>query len=299
MRIVFAGDIVGNQALKAVCRWIERLNQEHFADFYIVNGENSAEGSGITYQQARQLLDAGVDCITLGNHSWGHWDLAKQIGREPRIVRPANVPSGWPGASSYLLERDGRQLIVLSLLGSVFMRGYLSPFTYLDNFIGEIESLHPGAAILVDFHAEATAEKQALAWNFDGRVAAVLGTHTHVQTADEHILPSGTAYISDVGMCGPRDSVIGMDIEQSLRRFVQGLPAAYRCARSPLGIRAVCLDIDHTGACRYIERIQIDEASSGDWLKTAPLIPCLENLTEIVSKEDIHEEKRDETRNHE
>lgn len=260
MRILFAGDVVGNRALLAVCHWFKSLKEQEFADFYIVNGENAAEGRGMTPHQARQLLDAGADCITLGNHAWGQWALAKTVETEHRIIRPANGPESWPGNSSVLLERGEWKLQVLSLHGNVFLKSSRCPFEYTKKFLETAN-----APVFIDFHAEATAEKQALAWRFDGKVSAVIGTHTHVQTADERILPGGTAYLTDVGMCGPQDGVIGMDVGQSLRRMADGLPAKYRCADGRLGISAVCLDIDLTGTARYIKRIQIQELFPGEW----------------------------------
>ncbi len=270
MRVIFAGDIVGNLALNAVCRWVKQLRELDQADFFIVNAENAAEGKGLSPKQAQALFDAGVDCITLGNHAWGNWSLAKTIPDTPALLRPANAPAGWPGQGVHLLEKNGLRLLVLSLLGNVFMRNCGCPFACLEEIL---QGAPADCPVLVDFHAEATAEKQALAWKFAGRVSAVIGTHTHVQTADERILPGGTALLCDVGMCGPRESVIGMDVHQALRRIVDALPASYSCAKGPLGIRAVYLDIDPVGATRYIKRIQIDENHEGEWRSAAYEFP--------------------------
>ncbi len=270
MRVLFAGDIVGNRALLAVCTWFTALRQEGFADFYIVNGENAAEGKGITPKQAEKLLEAGADCITLGNHAWGQWALAKTVETETRIIRPANAPESWPGNSSLLVSKGEMKLHVLSLQGNVFLKSSQCPFDYTKKFLMQAKG-----PVFIDFHAEATAEKQALAWRFDGKLSALIGTHTHVQTADERILPGGTAYLSDVGMCGPSDSVIGMDVSQSLRRMAEGLPARYRCAEGKLQLSACLVDIDLTGTARYIKRIQMQEQFSGEWESNRIPLPTI------------------------
>lgn len=268
MRIIFAGDIVGDSALQAVCKWFQHIKKNDLADFCLVNGENAAEGAGISPRQAGRLLDSGADCITLGNHVWGNWAVAKLMERETCIIRPGNSPSGWPGQASVVLQKGRQFLEVLSLQGAAYLNTFSCPFAYLESFLDlRKESQTPDLKIplLVDFHAEATGEKAALAHRFAGQVSAILGTHTHVQTADEQILQGYTGFISDLGMCGPKDSIIGMDIHLAMRRYVDKLPSAYKCAHGLLQIRAVMLDIDPEGACSYIERIQLDELPSGRW----------------------------------
>lgn len=267
MRVIFIGDIVGDRALRMAAAWTARLREDNEADFIIANGENAAEGSGLKVAQARLLFDSGTDCITLGNHSWGHWALSKYISQDNRIIRPGNVPQSWPGNFSLTLKKGEHQLCVVNLLGNVFMKAYASPFAFMEKFLAEHD---PQLPLIADFHAEASAEKQALARACDGALAAVLGTHTHVQTADECILPGGTGYITDVGMTGPMDSVIGMDIKLSLRRFVDQLPSSYRCAGGRMILSAVFLDIDPQGTCRYIERIQFRETEAGMWQDEIP-----------------------------
>lgn len=268
MRVIFVGDVVGDRALRMLADWCGRVKENKMADFIIVNAENAAEGRGLKSAQAALLLKNGTDCITLGNHAWGHYALTKYITQEPRIIRPANVPASWVGEASVVLEKDGLKLEVFNLLGAVFMRSYSSPFAVTEAFLQQRD---PSVPLLVDFHAEASAEKQAFAAAFDGKIAAVAGTHTHVQTADERILPGGTGFITDTGMTGPFSSVIGMDKDLSVRRFADQLPASYRCAKGPLILSAVCFDIDRNGTCGYIERIQFREKTEDEWQGHCPL----------------------------
>ena len=277
MRVIFIGDLVGGKAARAAAAWTAEVKKKACADFVIINAENAAGGRGLKRAQAAELLEAGADVLTLGNHAWGSSSLMKHIKSEERILRPGNVPAAWPGRSSLTVEKDGMKLRVLCLLGQVYMRPYLSPFAFAEDFLAEQEKEEEPVPLLIDFHAEATAEKQAFAAFCDGRAALVLGTHTHVQTADERILPGGTGYISDVGMTGPFHSVIGMHKEASLRRFTEQLPTAYRLADGPMILSAVLADIDRNGRCRYIKRIQIreEEAASehADYAEKLPELP--------------------------
>lgn len=269
MRIIFAGDIVGNVAAQAVANWIEILKEENHADFFIVNGENAADGNGITISQVKLLLNSGVDCITLGNHSWGHWGISKYIDKEPRLLRPGNVPESWPGRSSVLLENNTFKLRVINVLGKVYMTSHVCPFAFIEQDIATQDASIP---TLVDFHAEASAEKEAMGRFLAGKVSAVLGTHTHVQTADEKILDGYTGFITDVGMCGPTGGVIGMDQDQSLRRFVEQLPSSYKIAQGPIEIRAVYLELGEEGQCETIKRIKLTELYPNEWQGLPPAL---------------------------
>lgn len=267
MRILFAGDIVGNKAAKAVANWAKVLRAENKVDFFLANGENAAEGNGITVSQSNMLLQSGVDCISLGNHCWGHWGLSKHIDKEARIIRPGNVPRSWPGKSSVILQHANLKLRVINLIGQTFMQAHANPFSFMDEYLNTIDDAIP---TLVDFHAEASAEKVAMGSFLAGRVSAVIGTHTHVQTADERILEDQTAYITDVGMCGPINGVIGMDTNQSLRRFVDNLPASYMTAEGPLAFRAVYMEIDSNGRAQKIARVHMEEMYENEWQDLPP-----------------------------
>jgi hypothetical protein len=220
---------VGRPGREAVLAHLPGLRQEHRPRFVIVNGENSAAGVGITPEIAEQLLGAGVDAITLGNHAFHKREITPYLDSGAKIVRPANMPSGVPGNGWVVVEREGTRLGVANLCGRTFLDGYNDPFAEIDRILPELSGCH----VLVDFHAEATSEKQAFGFHLDGRATAVLGTHTHVPTADERVLEGGTAYITDVGMCGPWPSVLGMDREIILRRFRTSLPTRFEVADEP------------------------------------------------------------------
>src|SRR5438093_1073847 len=257
MRILFIGDIVGRPGRDLVRTGLSALVEYHQADLVIANGENAAAGFGITREIGDQLLDWGVDVITSGNHIWDKKEALDYIGAEPRLLRPANYPDGVPGRGSYLARtRDGISVGVINLMGRVFMPSLDDPFAIVGR---EIEALRARTRIIfVDFHAEATSEKIAMGWHLDGKVTAVIGTHTHVQTADDRILPKGTAYLTDVGMTGPHDSVVGVEIEAALGRFLTGLPARFETATANPRLHAVVIEADEqTGLAIDIERLSL------------------------------------------
>src|SRR5881296_631127 len=257
MRILFIGDIVGRPGRELVRRGLAALVEHHQIDLVIANAENAAAGFGITREIGDQLLDYGVDVMTSGNHIWDKREALDYIGVESRLLRPANYPAGAPGNGSYLgRARSGQSVGVVNVMGRVFMLNIDDPFAVV---LREIEALRQRARIVfVDFHAEATSEKMAMGWHLDGKVTAVVGTHTHVQTADERILLKGTAYITDVGMTGPHDSIIGVQIEAALGRFLTALPAKFDTATGNPRLNAVIVEADEaTGRAIDIERLSL------------------------------------------
>ncbi|MBO8128437.1 MAG: TIGR00282 family metallophosphoesterase [Peptococcaceae bacterium] len=259
MRLLMIGDIVGRPGRRAVRENLKRLTQEWDIDFVIANGENAAGGNGITQSVAEELFSIGIDVLTMGNHVWDKKEVFSFIDTDYRIVRPANYPPGTPGAGYGIFEvKSGAKVAVCNLSGRVFMPELDCPFRKADEMLAEIKEYTQ--VTLLDFHAEATSEKIALGWYLAGRVSAVVGTHTHVQTADERILPGGTAYITDVGMTGPRDSVIGVKKELVINKFISMLPQRFAVATGPYQFNAIVLDInDETGQALAIERIHFME----------------------------------------
>jgi 2',3'-cyclic-nucleotide 2'-phosphodiesterase len=260
MRILFIGDIVGSPGRDILHKQLPSLVSEHRPDLVIVNGENSAAGFGITPRIAEEFLASGVDVITGGNHSWDRKEIFDFIPNEPRLLRPANFPPGSPGRGLYLgTTRSGIPYAVLNLQGRTFMVPIDCPFRGADE---ELKRVPPTTKIVfVDFHAEATSEKQAMGWYLDGRVSAVVGTHTHVASADERALPNGTAHITDVGMTGPHESVIGMDRSAMVKRFLDALPARFEVAAGDVRLNGVLVDVDEsTGRARSIVRIRVNAA---------------------------------------
>jgi metallophosphoesterase (TIGR00282 family) len=256
MRLLFIGDIVGKPGRDLLRQGLRAIVEDHAIDVVIANAENAAGGFGITREIGDQILDMGVDVLTSGNHIWDKKEALDYIGTEPRLLRPANYPAGVPGNGSYISRtRDGRSLGVLNLMGRVFMLSIDDPFSVA---LREIERLRERTRIIfVDFHAEATSEKLAMGWHLDGKVTAVVGTHTHVQTADERILPKGTAYLTDAGMTGPHDSIIGVEVEAALGRFLTALPAKFETATANPRLNAVIIEADDkTGRAIDIERLQ-------------------------------------------
>lgn len=242
MRILFIGDIVGRTGRQAVLSALQRIIAEEGIDLAIANCENSAAGFGTTPRIADQLLGAGIHVLTSGNHIWDKKEILPYLDRQPRLLRPANYPEA-PGAGLYVgLADSAIPYAVLNLQGRVYMPHIDCPFRCADQMLAELES--DIRVRLVDFHAEVTSEKGAFGNYLDGRVSAVIGTHTHVPTADERVLPAGTAYITDVGMTGPVNSVIGMGIESSTRRFLTALPARFEPARGPARLNATVIDVD-------------------------------------------------------
>ncbi len=257
VRILFIGDIVGRPGRDLVKRGLPGLVEHHSIDVVIANAENAAAGFGITREIGDQLLDWGVDVMTSGNHVWDKKEALDYIGTESRLLRPANYPAGVPGNGSYLARtKDGQTIGVINVMGRVFMQNIDDPFAIV---LREIEKLRDRTrTIFVDFHAEATSEKIAMGWHLDGRVTAVIGTHTHVQTADERILPKGTGYLTDVGMTGPHDSVIGVEIEPALGRFLNALPARFETATGNPRLNAVVIESDpQSGRATDIDRISL------------------------------------------
>jgi metallophosphoesterase (TIGR00282 family) len=255
MRILFIGDIVGRPGRELVRHGVRGLVEHHQIDLVIANAENAAAGFGITREIGDQILEWGVDVMTSGNHIWDKKEALDYIGVEPRLLRPANFPAGVPGRGSYLARtRENVSVGVINLMGRVFMVSIDDPFAVV---LREIDAMRQRARIIfVDFHAEATSEKIAMGWHLDGKVTAVVGTHTHVQTADERILPSGTAYLTDVGMTGPHDSIIGVEVSAALGRFLTAMPQKFETATGNPRLNAVIVDADEqTGRATDIERL--------------------------------------------
>jgi len=256
LRILFIGDIVGKPGREAVKRFLKPLQVEHKIDVTIANGENAAAGKGLTKEIADELYNNGIQFLTMGNHVWDQREIMNFIDREPRLVRPANYPVGAPGQGHGFIRAMGKKIGVLNLSGRVFLPPLDDPFSGAIRWINQMKQETP--IIIVDFHAEATSEKVALGWFLDGKVSAVIGTHTHIQTADARLLHHGTAYITDVGMTGPRDSVLGVKKEIIINRFLTQLPAKFELASGPIQMNAVILDInEETGIARQIEPIQL------------------------------------------
>lgn len=254
LRILFFGDIIGKPGRDSVARFISSITGREDIDFIIANGENAAGGLGLTPDIASEILDSGVQVITTGNHVWNKREMVESIDDERYVLRPANYPRSVPGRGHCVVSSNGYRLGVISLQGRVFMTPIDCPFEVGTRVAQDLRASVD--AIFVDFHAEATSEKQALGHHLDGTVSAVCGTHTHVQTSDERILPRGTAYITDVGMCGPMDSVIGMRVDTVVPRFLTGLPSRFEVAGGPVMINAVLVELDHgTGKARSIQRI--------------------------------------------
>jgi len=256
MKIIFLGDIVGSPGRQAVKMLLPGLKKEYDLDFAIANAENAAGGSGITLQVAEELFASGLDVLTSGDHIWKKKEIIELINKEGRILRPVNFPPGSPGSGYAVFKtKKGQSLGVINVNGRVFMEALDCPFR--TSLKAQEELSKETKVIIVDIHAEATSEKVALGWFFDGKVSAVLGTHTHIQTADERILPNGTAYITDVGMSGPYDSVIGRRVEDVLERFLTSIPVRFEVASDNIQLHGVVLDIDEdTGKARSIIRIQ-------------------------------------------
>ena len=261
MKVLFVGDVVGRCGRRALAALLPEIRERHAPDFVVVNGENAAGGVGIAELVAHELLDLGVDVITLGNHAYRHRDVYELLDRDERLVRPANYPKGNPGRGVTVVERDGKRLAVAALSGSVFLEVARSPFPEADALVASLR----GKAdwILVDFHAEATSEKVAMGWHLDGRVTACLGTHTHVPTADHRVLPGGTAYITDVGMTGPRGGVIGMKRELALERFRTQMPVKLESADEDPWLNAVLVEAGDDGRAIAIEQLLLPASDAG------------------------------------
>jgi metallophosphoesterase (TIGR00282 family) len=254
MRVLFVGDVVGSAGRRGLAAKLPELREAHDVDLAIVNGENSAGGIGINEKSAREIFSAGADVITLGNHAYRQRDSYALLDREDRIVRPANYPRGNPGRGSTIVEVGGRKVGVLNLSGSLQLTVARAPFHAADAELSDLQ--RKGAdAVIVDFHAEVTSEKVAIGWYLDGRVAAVLGTHTHVPTADGRVLPKGTAFISDVGMTGPRKSILGVKIEDAMETFTRQMPTRFTTAEEDVWINAVLFDVGEDGLATSFSQI--------------------------------------------
>lgn len=258
MKILAVGDIIGNTGVKEFKKQYARIKETEKIDFCLVNGENAAEGMGITEKNFHDLLEAGANVITMGNHTWAKKDIFKFIDH-PQIVRPANYPEGIVGKGVRIFQVQNKKIAVINLIGRVDINVLSeNPFLKVKHMLKEIENQVD--LIFVDFHAEATAEKIAMGYYLDGKVTAVFGTHTHVQTADEVILPKGTAYITDIGMTGPKHSVIGMDVGVSFKRFETTLPERYKIAEGSAMLNGVIFTIDElTNQATSIDRLRIEE----------------------------------------
>ncbi|MBO0733180.1 MAG: TIGR00282 family metallophosphoesterase [Methylocapsa sp.] len=271
MRLLFVGDIVGRAGRAIFLDQVPRLRAQWRLDGVIVNGENAAGGFGITEAICADLLGAGADCITLGNHAFDQREALVFINRELRLIRPLNYPSGAPGNGAYMFETaSGARVLVINLMGRVFMEALDDPFAVAAREIAACPLGLGCDAFVIDFHAEASSEKQAFAHFADGRVSLVVGTHTHVPTADHQILPQGTAYITDVGMTGDYDSVIGMDKEEPVRRFMTKLPVArFEAACGEATLSGVAVELDGSGLAARIAPVRIGgklaQARPGFW----------------------------------
>lgn len=252
MVILMLGDVVGSGGCAAVRREMAKLREKFKPDAVIVNGENSAHQNGITPASAQSLFDLGADVITTGNHVFRRREIYELLEKRTGVIRPANYSARTPGSGVYVLDRLSYRLAVVNLMGTAFMEPLENPFDAADRVLSSLDTPN----ILVDFHAEATSEKRAMGFYLDGRVSAVLGTHTHVQTADEQILPQGAAYITDVGMCGPVHSVLGVRPDQVIEKFRTGLPQRFENPDGPFQINGAAVEIDRqNGRARHIERI--------------------------------------------
>lgn len=255
MRLLMIGDVVGGAGRRALVKHAPELRSELRADFLVVNGENAAGGIGITREIALEMFErAGADVVTLGNHAWGKREVYSYLDSEPRILRPANYPEGVPGRGSGIF-RCGNHLVGVAVFqGRIFLDPIEDPFALADAVLEKFRAETPVS--LIDFHAEATSEKQAFGWHLDGRATAVIGTHTHVATADERILPCGTAFQTDVGMTGPLQSVIGMRVDRAIERFRTRLPSKFEAAEGPAVVQGVLIEADDaSGRALSIQRI--------------------------------------------
>jgi len=256
LNVLVIGDIVGRPGRQAFAKLFPVLKEEYSVDFCIVNGENSAAGSGFTPKVVSFLLESGADVITSGDHVWKNQAVFKIIDEEPRLLRPANYPDSAPGKGYSVFElKNGLKIAVINLVGRVFMNAVECPFKTSAGLVSKLSQQTP--IIIIDMHAEATSEKIALGWYLDGKVSCIFGTHTHIQTADETILPKGTGFITDIGMTGPYKSVLGREVEPVLKRFITQIPARFDVAENDLKVCGALFEIDEeTGKTLSVKRIQ-------------------------------------------
>lgn len=257
LKLLFIGDIVGRPGRNIIKENLRNLIEENNVDFVIANGENAAGGNGITKKIAEELFDAGINFFTMGNHVWDNKEIFSFIDTEERIIRPLNYPPGAPGKGSNIIEiKNNLKIGIINISGRTFMQALDCPFRTCAEEIEKINKITN--IIVVDFHAEATSEKQAMGWFLDGKVSLVVGTHTHVQTADERILPKGTAYITDVGMTGAYDSILGIDKDEVIKKFLNQLPARFEVASGRAQLNSVLVEIDEiTGLAISIKRLNL------------------------------------------
>jgi metallophosphoesterase (TIGR00282 family) len=257
MRVLILGDVMGRPARRAVRDLVPSLIEKEEIDLVVANAENAAGGMGVDIKSAKELFSAGVQVLTSGNHIWKKKEIYPFLDDQDGLIRPANFPAGAPGKGWCIWQRNGLRALVINLQGRVFMPNHVDdPFRCVDEILRQHGAQSP--VVIVDMHAEATSEKYAMGWYLDGRASLVFGTHTHVQTADERLLPAGTAYITDVGMCGPFDSVIGMETETVIRGFMTQLPRQFEVAQDNVVLQGVIADIDDdNGRARAIRRLRI------------------------------------------
>lgn len=257
MRLLFIGDVVGSPGRRGLREAMPALRETHRPDLVVVNGENSAGGVGITERTAADLFAAGADVITTGNHVYRHREAYEFLEREQRVVRPANYPQRNPGRGHTLVEAAGMRIVVINLSGGVGLQVARSPFDTVDGILEGLDA----DAVVVDFHAEVSSEKVAMGWHLDGRAAAVLGTHTHVPTADGRVLPGGTAFVSDVGMTGARTSVLGVKPEQALAALITQMPTRFDTAEEDVWVMGAAVEINQRGLADSIERVMVPAPS--------------------------------------
>lgn len=262
LTVLFLGDVVGQPGRNAVIACLPKLKEQHDLDFVVVNGENSAGGRGITGKITIDLLRGGVSVVTTGDHIWDQKDILTFIDTEPRLLRPVNYPAGVPGNGSIVLETSKGKVGVINVQCRTFMQPILdNPFRAIGEAVAKMREETPN--IVVDVHGETTSEKIAMGWFLDGKVSAVIGTHTHVQTADEQILPGGTAFLCDAGMCGPVNSILGRTIEPILNRFVSNMPAAFPVAAGEVRLHGAIVQIDEKSG-RALRITRVDEAGPAE-----------------------------------
>jgi hypothetical protein len=255
MKVLFIGDVVGGPGRRGLAATMPDLRQRHSPDLVVVNGENSAGGMGITEKTANELFGAGADVITTGNHVYRHREVYAYLDSTDRVIRPANYPHANPGKGHTIVEAAGMRVAVINLSGGVGLIVARNPFHEVDAILQRLEGKVD--AVIVDFHAEVTSEKVAMGWHLDGQVAAVLGTHTHVPTADARVLPQGTAYISDVGMTGSRTSVLGVKPEQALKSFTTQMPVKFETADQDVWVMGAVVDVNNKGLADSIEAVLV------------------------------------------
>jgi metallophosphoesterase (TIGR00282 family) len=256
MNVLMVGDVYGEPGRAAIQKLVPRLRSQHAVDLAVVNVENAAGGFGITPPIAKAFLEQGVDVMTTGNHVWDKKEIVPHIVKENLLLRPANFPEGTPGVGYVSVKAGPYRVGVVNLMGRIFMNPIDCPFRKADEVVAQLRRETP--IILVDMHAEATSETMAMGWYLDGRVSAVVGTHRHVQTADERVLPGGTAYITDLGLTGPTDGIIGVDRQQIIQRFMTQMPIKFEAAKGPAALHGVVITLDpETGRATAIQRLRV------------------------------------------